>query len=114
MRFFISLLLCCIFVGTADAADESGEMLEWVKKGDAYLGQGRPLLALAEYEKARRAGAGSAPFLNRMAAIYICRRENTQKYWWFCAHRCAKNRGNSPFIPAFARRIWLWAISTQR
>lgn len=71
MRFFISLLLCWSLVEAASAADKSGEMLEWVKKGDVYLGQGRPLLALAEYEKARRAGAGSAPFLNRMAAIYM-------------------------------------------
>ncbi len=71
MRWFIALLLYLGLVAAIDAADENGEMVEWVRKGDVYLGQGRPLLALSEYEKARRAGAGSAPFLNRMAAIYM-------------------------------------------
>lgn len=46
-------------------------MVEWVRKGDFYLEQGRVQLALIEYEKALAAGAGSAPFLNRMAAMYM-------------------------------------------
>ncbi len=46
-------------------------MIEWVRKGDYYLEQGRLQLAVAEYEKALGAGAGSAPFLNRLAALYM-------------------------------------------
>jgi Flp pilus assembly protein TadD len=71
MQRFIALLLFLSLVAAVDATGESGEMIDWVLKGDAYLSQGRPLLALAEYEKAQQAGAGSAPFLNRMAAIYM-------------------------------------------
>jgi len=71
MQWFMTLLLYLVSAMAIEAAEESGEMVEWVRKGDVYLAQGRPLLALTEYEKALQAGAGSAPFLNRMAAIYM-------------------------------------------
>lgn len=71
MQWLITLLLYLALATAIEAVEESGEMVEWVRKGDVYLKQGRPLLALAEYEKAQKAGAGSAPFLNRMAALYM-------------------------------------------
>lgn len=63
----LGALLC--LAGRGWAQDEG--MVDWVRKGDFYLEQGRVQLALAEYEKALAAGAGSAPFLNRMAAMYM-------------------------------------------
>ena len=46
-------------------------MIERVQRGDALIAQGRPKLALAEYEKALAMGAGSAIFLNRLASLYM-------------------------------------------
>lgn len=63
----LSATVCFVSGGLAQ---EEG-MVEWVRKGDFYLEQGRVQLALSEYEKALAAGAGSAPFLNRMAAMYL-------------------------------------------
>ncbi len=69
----IRWLAICLFtlapIGEALAAEV--DIVELVEKGDVYLAQGRLQLALAEYEKARQAGAGSAPFLNRMAGLYM-------------------------------------------
>ena len=56
---------------TAQEAVQGEGMLEWVQKGDFYMEQGRLQLAVTEYEKALAAGAGSAPFLNRISALYM-------------------------------------------
>jgi Flp pilus assembly protein TadD len=58
-----------VLIGEGLAAEV--DIVQLMQKGDVYLAQGRPQLALSEYEKARQAGAGSAPFLNRMAGIYM-------------------------------------------
>jgi tetratricopeptide (TPR) repeat protein len=68
--FYLLGFLWALGVSAQEIAQEEG-MLEWVQKGDFYLEQGRLELALAEYEKALSAGAGSAPFLNRISAMYM-------------------------------------------
>ena len=68
--FYLLGFLCAFGVSAQESVEEEG-MLEWVQKGDFYLEQGRLQLALAEYEKALSAGAGSAPFLNRILAMYM-------------------------------------------
>lgn len=47
------------------------EIVEAVQRGDSLWAQGQPEQALAEYEKARALGAGSAMFLNRLASLYM-------------------------------------------
>ena len=71
MRLFHLLaFICAVGVTAQEAAQEEG-MLEWVQKGDFYMEQGRLQLAVTEYEKALAAGAGSAPFMNRISALYM-------------------------------------------
>ena len=65
---FIGLIAAVIGI----AIPASGQnIVEAVQRGDALLEQGQPKLALAEYEKARELGAGSAMFLNRLASLYM-------------------------------------------
>ena len=67
MRFIVLMIGLGGFVGLASGQD----IIEQVKRGDALLAQGRPELALIEYEKALASGAGSAMFLNRLAGLYM-------------------------------------------
>ena len=65
---FIRLIVAVIGV----AVPASGQaIVEAVQRGDSLLAQGQPKQALAEYEKAREQGAGSAMFLNRLASLYM-------------------------------------------
>lgn len=64
------VMAVCISVASV-GAEEQDDIVEYVQRGDVYLTQGKPKLALVEYEKARQDGAGSAAFLNRMAALYM-------------------------------------------
>ena len=65
---FIGLIAAVIGI-TIPASGQN--IVEAVQRGDALLEQGQPKLALAEYEKARELGAGSAMFLNRLASLYM-------------------------------------------
>ena len=65
---FIGLIAAVIGI-TIPASGQN--IVEAVQRGDALLEQGQPKLALAEYEKARERGAGSAMFLNRLASLYM-------------------------------------------
>ena len=65
---FIGLIAAVIGI----AVPASGQaIVEAVQRGDSLLAQGQPKQALAEYEKARELGAGSAMFLNRLASLYM-------------------------------------------
>ena len=65
---FIGLIAVAIGI----AIPASGQdIVEAVQRGDSLLAQGQPKQALAEYEKARELGAGSAIFLNRLASLYM-------------------------------------------
>ena len=65
---FIGLIAAAIGI----AIPASGQdIVEAVQRGDSLLAQGQPKQALAEYEKARELGAGSAMFLNRLASLYM-------------------------------------------
>ncbi len=65
---FIGLIAAVIGI----VAPASGQaIVEAVQRGDSLLTQGQPKQALAEYEKARVLGAGSAIFLYRLANLYM-------------------------------------------
>ena len=65
---FIGLIAAAIGI----AIPASGQdIFKAVQRGDSLLAQGQPQPALAEYEKARQLGAGSAMFLNRLASLYM-------------------------------------------
>ena len=66
---FIGLIAAVIGIVAIPASGQN--IVEAVQRGDALLEQGQPTLALAEYEKARELGAGSAMFLNRLASLYM-------------------------------------------
>ena len=66
---FIGLIAAVIGIVAIPASGQN--IVEAVQRGDALLEQGQPKLALAEYEKARELGAGSAMFLNRLASLYM-------------------------------------------
>ncbi len=71
VRLFHLLVFICAFGVSAQEDTQEEGMLEWVQKGDFYMDKGRLQLAVTEYEKALSAGAGSAPFLNRISALYM-------------------------------------------
>tara|TARA_Y100000588_G_scaffold384752_1_gene476680 strand:+ start:475 stop:1500 length:1026 start_codon:yes stop_codon:yes gene_type:complete len=63
------LLLCIVLWG--DLSNAQDELQEFIKKGDYFAQAGRFKLAIAEYEKALAAGAGSAAVLNRLGEFYL-------------------------------------------
>ena len=65
---FIGLIAVAIGIATPASGQA---IVEAVQRGDSLLAQGQPKQALAEYEKAREIGAGSAMFLNRLASLYM-------------------------------------------
>ena len=65
---FIGLIAAAIGIATPASGQD---IVEAVQRGDSLLAQGQPKQALAEYEKARELGAGSAMFLNRLASLYM-------------------------------------------
>ena len=67
MRF---IGLIAVVLGVAIPASGQ-DIFKAVQRGDSLLAQGQPQPALAEYEKARELGAGSAMFLNRLAGLYM-------------------------------------------
>ena len=65
---FIGLIAAAIGLATPASGQD---IIEVVLRGDSLWAQGQPKQALAEYEKARELGAGSAMFLNRLASLYM-------------------------------------------
>ena len=65
---FIGLIAAAIGIAIPTSGQD---IVEAVQRGDSLLAQGQPKQALAEYEKAREQGAGSAMFLNRLASLYM-------------------------------------------
>ena len=62
------LIIIAFWVVHGHAQDELQKLIE---KGDYFAGVGRFELAIAEYEKALAAGAGSALVLNRLGEFYL-------------------------------------------
>ena len=65
---FIGLIAAAIGIATPASGQD---IIKAVQRGDSLLAQGQPKQALVEYEKARKRGAGSAMFLNRLASLYM-------------------------------------------
>ena len=65
---FIGLIAAAIGIVTPASGQD---IVEAVLRGDSLWAQGQPKQAIAEYEKARELGAGSAMFLNRLAGLYM-------------------------------------------
>ncbi|MDE2810663.1 MAG: tetratricopeptide repeat protein [Gemmatimonadota bacterium] len=65
---FIGLIAAAIGIATPASGQD---IVEAVLRGDSLWARGQPKQAIAEYEKARELGAGSAMFLNRLAGLYM-------------------------------------------
>ena len=69
MRF---IGLCCVLVLMGGGAfGEEPDIVRYVQQGEAFAAQGQLEPAIAAYEKALAAGAGSAAFLNRLGVFYL-------------------------------------------
>lgn len=67
---FIGLCCALVLIGGGGFAEEP-DIVRYVQQGEAFAAQGQLEPAIAEYEKALAAGAGSAAFLNRLGVFYL-------------------------------------------
>ena len=67
---FIGLCCALVLIGGRGFAEEP-DIVRYVQQGEAFAAQGQLEPAIAEYEKALAAGAGSAAFLNRLGVFYL-------------------------------------------